>query len=186
VALVGVAELARVLDRTERNIQLLVQAGMPKAGHGQYDLGICMQWYIRYLQKASDTRGTDNDDGSQTSWKEEKKRLVRLQANNEELEYRRKLGELVPVDMVKDKFIAFATTVKTRVMAVPSKVAGRLEGESREVIRLKLFEALRDVLNGLAEDGSAGGRVGRVRTTNRNGKSRKHTPRRVANVRSRS
>jgi phage terminase Nu1 subunit (DNA packaging protein) len=161
---VSCATVAKALNLTERRVMQLVNEGMPRAGRGEYDPWACALWYIRYLQKAVEQRGTGNDDGSATSWREEKKRLVRLQANNEELEYRRKLGELAPVEVFESKIVEFATTVKGRFLALPSKIAPRLEGESRDVIRLKLFEAVKDLFNGLAEGrtGKASGRASRA------------------------
>ena len=179
------ATVAKALNLTERRVQQLVREGMPRAERGQYDPWACALWYIRYLQKAVEAKGTGNDDGSATSWREEKKRLVRLQANNEELEYKRKLGELIPVDMVRDKFVTLTSTVHDRFVALPSKIAPRLEGESREVIRIKLFEAVRDLLNGLAGK-PTGKKIGSGGATDRKRKPRKPPVSRGAKVRGRS
>lgn len=179
------ATVSKALNLTERRVMQLVNEGMPRVGRGQYDPWACALWYIRYLQKAVEQRGTANDDGSASSWREEKKRLVRLQANNEELEYRRKLGEVVPVDMVRDKFVTFASTVHDRFMALPSKLAARLEGESREVIRVKLFESIRDLLNGLSDE-PTGPKRGGVSRAISNRKSRKRSKVRGGTVKGRS
>lgn len=164
-ATVKVEVVAKALNLTPRRIMQLAKEGMPRAERGQYDPWACALWYIRYLQKALEARGTQNDDGSATSWREERKRLIRLQANNEELEYRKRLGELMPVDEVRSKFVTFAGTVHDRFIALPSRLSPRLEGESREVIRVKLFEAIRDTLNGLSQE-PTGRASGRDRTGN--------------------
>jgi hypothetical protein len=49
---VGVAALAKVFNISVRRVQQLQNEGMPRAARGQYELGPCMQWYIRYLQAA--------------------------------------------------------------------------------------------------------------------------------------
>jgi phage terminase Nu1 subunit (DNA packaging protein) len=152
MALTGITQIANVLNLTERRVQQLVREGLPKEGHGQYDLAKSMMWYIRYLQKKVEARATESEAGAASSWRDEKKRLLHLQANNEELEYKRKLGEVVPVEMVRDQFVTFATTVHDRLIALPSKIAPRLEGESREVIRVKLHEFIKDTLNGLSAE----------------------------------
>jgi phage terminase Nu1 subunit (DNA packaging protein) len=182
---VSCATVAKALNLTERRVMQLVNEGMPRQGRGEYDPWACALWYVRYLQKAVEQRGTGNDDGSATSWREEKKRLVRLQANNEELEYRRKLGELAPIELFESKIVEFATTVKGRFLALPSKIAPRLEGESRDVIRLKLFEAVRDLFNGLAED-RTGKDGGRNRGAVGKAKSRKVAPTRKRSTRGRA
>jgi phage terminase Nu1 subunit (DNA packaging protein) len=144
------ATVAKALNLTERRIQQLAKEGMPRAERGQYDPWACALWYIRYLQKAVESRVGDDGDGTASSWREEKKRLLRLQANNVELDYKKKLGEVIPVEMARDTLMKFTQTAHDRFIALSSKVAPRLEGESRDVIRLKLYEAVRDTLNGLA------------------------------------
>ena len=146
------ATVAKALNLTERRVQQLVREGMPKEGHGQYDPWACALWYIRYLQKKVEARETESPDGKGASWRDEKKRLLHLQANNEELEYKKRLGDVVPVEMVREKFVIFATSVHDRFVALPSKLAPRLEGERKESIRVKLYESIRDTLNGLSEE----------------------------------
>jgi phage terminase Nu1 subunit (DNA packaging protein) len=151
-AIVSSAVVAEALNLTERRVEQLAHEGLPRLGRGKYDLWSCAQWYIRYLQKAIERRATDSDDGSKTNLNEEKKRLTRMQANIAEVEYKQKIGELIPAHLVDDKFVTFAGTVHQRFLALPSRVASRLEGESRDVIRVKLYEAVRDLLNGLSND----------------------------------
>jgi hypothetical protein len=43
--MIDVHQLASALDCSERQIQLLTLIGMPKAGHGRYDLRACLQWH---------------------------------------------------------------------------------------------------------------------------------------------
>jgi hypothetical protein len=43
--LVDVHRVARAFHCTERQVQLLVLQGMPKAGHAKYDLRACLAWY---------------------------------------------------------------------------------------------------------------------------------------------
>jgi phage terminase Nu1 subunit (DNA packaging protein) len=150
--LVTVATVAKALNLTDRRIAQLVKEGMPRAERGRYDPWACALWYVRYLQKALTARGTENDEGGATSWREERKRLARFQANNEELLYKKNIGELIPAELLRSKFAQFASTTHDRFLSLPSRMAPKLEGESREVIRVKLYEAVRDVLNGLVEN----------------------------------
>jgi phage terminase Nu1 subunit (DNA packaging protein) len=177
-AIVTSAKVAQALDITERRVQQLVHEGLPRIAAGKYDLWSCAQWYIRYLQKAIEARATLNDDSSATTWQAEKKRLTRAQANIAELDYRQKIGELIPAHLVDDKFMSFAGTVHDRFLALPSKVAPRLEGETREVIRVKLFESIRDLLNTLSNDlaekksASRGRKRGNQRASRKSGTGR--------------
>ena len=54
---VKVDEVARALNLTPRRVQQLRSEGLPSVGRGQYELGPCMAWYIRYLQAALEKRG---------------------------------------------------------------------------------------------------------------------------------
>jgi len=56
VAEVSVTVLARACHITPRRVQQLVAEGMPRTNRGKYDLGVCMSWYIRYLQEQVERR----------------------------------------------------------------------------------------------------------------------------------
>lgn len=53
--------LAQALNVTPRRISQLVAEGMPRPAHGNYELGVCMSWYIRHLQKALEARNSGQD-----------------------------------------------------------------------------------------------------------------------------
>ncbi len=56
MAEVTVTVLARACHITPRRVQQLVADGMPRTNRGKYDLGVCMSWYIRYLQEQVERR----------------------------------------------------------------------------------------------------------------------------------
>jgi phage terminase Nu1 subunit (DNA packaging protein) len=151
-AIVNSAAVAEALNLTERRVEQLVHEGMPRISRGKYDVWTCAKWYVRYLQKAIERRATENGDETKSNLTEEKKRLIRIQADIAQIDYRKKMGELIPAHLVDDRFMAFASTIHDRFIALPSRVASRLEGESKDVIRVKLYEAVRDLLNGLSAD----------------------------------
>jgi phage terminase Nu1 subunit (DNA packaging protein) len=153
-AIVNSSTVAHELNLTERRIEQLVHEGMPKLERGRYDLYACAKWYIRYLQNAMERRATETGDDSSKSLNlnEEKKRLIRAQADIAEVELKKKIGELIPANLVDDKFMTFAGVVHDRFLSLPPRIAPRLEGESRDVIRIKLHEVVRDTLNGLSND----------------------------------
>ena len=154
-AIVNSGALARELNLSERRIEQLVHEGMPKLERGRYDLWLCARWYIRYLQKAMERRAIETGEDSTSeslNLTQEKKRLIRAQADIAEMELRKKTGELIPAHLVDDQFVTFAGVVHDRFLSLPPRIAPRLEGESREVIRVKLHEAVRDTLNGLSND----------------------------------
>jgi phage terminase Nu1 subunit (DNA packaging protein) len=149
---VNVAKAAASLNLTDRRIMQLVQEGMPKQARGRYDLVKCLEWYVRYLQQAVEKRSVAAEDGEPINWNVEKARLTRAQALTAEMEYRRKIGELIPAHLVDDKFMTFAGNVHDRFLALPSRIAGRLENQTREQVRAKLYDGVRDLLNGLSKE----------------------------------
>jgi phage terminase Nu1 subunit (DNA packaging protein) len=151
-AIVTPAIVADALNLTQRRIAQLVHEGMPRKGRGKYDLWACAQWYIRFLQRAIEQRATENDDETTSNLTAEKKRLLRIRADREQLAYRKEAGEVIAAHLVDDKFVTFAGQIRERFLSLPTRIASQLEGESREVIRDKLYQSIRDQLNSLGAD----------------------------------
>jgi phage terminase Nu1 subunit (DNA packaging protein) len=146
MALVGVGKVAKALNVTVRRVNQLVNEGMPKAGHGRYDLAQCMLWYIRYLQKALERREGSPEDSVGATLRMERTLLIKAQREREELELAARRRELVSALEVKDKWAAVGATLKQRVMALPGRVAHLLEGEDRTTIKARLEEQAREIL----------------------------------------
>jgi phage terminase Nu1 subunit (DNA packaging protein) len=152
---VGVQKVAYALNVTVRRVQQLANEGMPHgAKRGQYDLAACMVWYIRYLQKALERRDGSGDQAG-ASLRIERQRLVKAQADREELELARARGELIPVEMYQERMAGHIVAAKQRILALPSRISHQLEGENRNVIKQKLDTALRGALTALAKDDHA-------------------------------
>ncbi len=47
--LVSYEDLARVMDVAPKSVSDLVAKGMPHEARGQYDVGRCLAWYVRFL-----------------------------------------------------------------------------------------------------------------------------------------
>lgn len=152
MALVGVGKVAKALNVTVRRVNQLVNEGMPKAGHGRYDLAQCMLWYIRYLQKALERREGSPEDSVGATLRMERTLLIKAQREREELELAARRGELISASVVKDKWTAIAATLKQRILAGPGRIAHLLEGENRITIKGRLDEQAREILTALAGD----------------------------------
>lgn len=99
--------------------------------------------------EAADSLGSDQDPGSDKYWwdKESKKYQARLR----ELDYRKRLGELIERVRVEDEFVARVHAVKKALIALeralpPDLIACRTEREMSEVIR----KSVRNVLENFA------------------------------------
>lgn len=141
VGCVGVAELAAHLKCTTRHIQTLVSKGMPKRGHGQYDLVKCLVWAANFYREDS----VQPDKKART-------RLVAAQAEREELLLAKDRSQVLPIDIHQELVARRIATTRQRLMAFPQRVAPMLEGESRQVIKARLNDAVVDVLTALSQE----------------------------------
>lgn len=149
--LVGRDEVARVFNCSPRWISGLVERGMPKMGRGEYDLGHCMLWYIRYLQKELERREVWPDDPTGVNLRKERLRLVKAQADREEHELSQKRAELVPPEVIADCKREEYQRVRRAACAMVDELVPQLEGQNRIMIKARIDDAVRDMLNRLAE-----------------------------------
>lgn len=157
MAVVTIDEICRILAGdgnepiTKPRITQLVKEGMPIVGRNQYDPIKCMFWYIGKLRRSVKARQTENDDGSRSSIEQERKRLIKAQADIQEVERAKALGlamsttdhERILSDMVQE-FVA-------RIRAVPARVAPDVVGEtSRTMIQAKFEKGIDEALGQVA------------------------------------
>ena len=163
MALVGVDKVAAALNIEPRRVQQLCADGMPREMRGRYDLAKCMLWYIRYLQDSLKHRGAPTND----SIKDQRERLLKAQADREELNLAKDRGELIPIKVYEDEMSRHIEAVRQRLLLLPATAAPHLEGENRTVIKLRLDQEIRKIMEMIADasthehdahhDGSASG-----------------------------
>src|SRR4051812_6403090 len=137
--------IARLLDLTPRRVQQLVAEGViPKAERGRYELVPVVRAYIRYLRE----RALSQDLGSD-AFVQHRARLTKARADMAELEHAQMLGELVPAAQVEEAWAAIVAVMRTRLLALPTKLAPRLVALNHEAV---IQDALRaEIADGLAE-----------------------------------
>lgn len=92
--LVNTERLAAVLKVTPRTIQLWARdRGLPRANRGRYPLVECIHWRLTDLEKQID--GADQGEN------DERKRLIRAQAQRHELAAQQMRGELVDSESMR-------------------------------------------------------------------------------------
>ncbi len=149
--LVDVAKVSQACNITIQRVGQLVAEGMPKEGRGKYDLGKCMIWYIRYLQKALERRAVPTPDGNYTQMGDVKVRSVLADAEMKELELAKARGQLVPLLEVEAKWSEIVLAAKARILTTPARIAAELVGEtSRNLIQAKIEKALKEAMAQLA------------------------------------
>lgn len=155
MALVGIAQVANVLNVTERRVQQLVREGLPRQQKGKYDLADCMVWYIRYLQKALERRAVPTTEGEYTGLGDARVRSIKADAELKELELARQRRELIAAPDVERRWMDIVAVMKARLLSIATRVAPFLVGETdRAKIQTKIDDAVKEALAELAARGT--------------------------------
>lgn len=150
-ATANVDQVAQALNLTPRRVQQLVQEGMPQIKRGQYNLGACMLWYIRHLQKALERRST-SDGETVTNLTAERTRQARAQAQKFELENARRRGELVLASYVEQTLFDWSGDLVGRLKGLPGRVANEFAATTdAQVIRRRLIEEVNAIRDGSSQ-----------------------------------
>jgi phage terminase Nu1 subunit (DNA packaging protein) len=147
---VDVNAVAKALNLTPRRVQQLKAEGMPSIGRGQYELGPCMAWYIRYLQAKLDKIGP-NTNSDTPDLVAEKTRLAKEQGDKIALENAIKRGQLIYADDAAEIWSDHISHAKSKILVIPSKLAPQLVNiDNANVIAGKLRDELDAALAELA------------------------------------
>jgi phage terminase Nu1 subunit (DNA packaging protein) len=117
----NVEQVAKALNLTARRVQQLVKLGMPQAARGQYELGACMHWYIRHLQKAVEARSS-GDGNNMTSLVTERTKQAREQAERMQMANLKARGEVLVTADVRQQVLGAIAFLAQDLAAVPQRV----------------------------------------------------------------
>ena len=140
--------IAKLLDLSERRVQQLSREGViPKAERGQYDLIGSVRGYVRYLRDQA-----LKAQAGAPYYAAERARFIRARADLAEMEAKEKRRSLIAADQVEAAWIAVLALLRTRLLALPDRLAPQVfeqstVGDTRNLIRA----AIREVLDDLAE-----------------------------------
>jgi phage terminase Nu1 subunit (DNA packaging protein) len=140
--------IARLLDLSERRVQQLSREGViPKAERGQYDLVGSVRGYVRYLRDQALKAQAGAPD-----YATERARFIRARADLAEMEAEEKRRSLIAADQIEAAWIAVLALLRTRLLALPDRLALQAfeqstVGDTRNLIRA----AIREVLDDLAQ-----------------------------------
>lgn len=142
--------MAKLLDISPRRLHQLVDMGvMPKEGRGKYPLVKCVHAYIHYLRDISLKSDTNSPDGTMSH----KERLTKAQADKAEVEASVVSGSTVPIEAVTKTWVNVVTTMKSRLLSIPSKTAPLVNAaltvqEAEAIIKKQIFDALEELSQG--------------------------------------
>ena len=181
MAVVGIEEICRVLAGdgnepiTKPRISQLVKDGMPVVGRNQYDPVRCMFWYIGKLRRSVKSRQTENDDGSRSSIEQERKRLLKADADIREVERAKALGESMAVSDHERIVADLVQEFQARLRAVAPRVAPDCVMEpSRTMIQARIEKAHDELLTSMA------GKVPRLNKPEKKTAAKKTPPKKKA------
>jgi phage terminase Nu1 subunit (DNA packaging protein) len=151
---VGTSKLARILGVSERYVLKLVELGLPKTARGEFPLAEALVWCVRHYRTLLERReGGDDAQARELSREIRRERLRHAKAAADLLEAERdqKHGNLVEISVVREFMTEHIRVVRDHFLVLPKRIAHQLEGESRDVIEGKLYQAIRGTLSALAQ-----------------------------------
>lgn len=140
--------IAKLLDLSERRVQQLSREGViPKAERGQYDLIGSVRGYVLYLRDQASKAQAGAPD-----YAAERARFIRARADLAEMDAEQKRRALIAADQIEAAWIAVLALLRTRLLALPDRLAPQAfdqstVGDTRNLIRA----AIREVLDDLAQ-----------------------------------
>ncbi len=141
--------ISKLLDLTIRRVYQLTNEGViPRAEKGRYELVPAVQGYIRYLRDRAIGSDALPDEAARTS----RARLIKAQAEAQEMENAKVRGELLPREPVEQAIGAAFGVVRNRILAIDKKLPMRVLGcnslpEIQAISSEMHYEALSELAN---------------------------------------
>ena len=135
--------IAALFGVTKARIRQLTAEGLPKAGRNRYPLVACIRWYIDYWRGRSD--------GLDDLTKREKRRLLKAQADGQEIKNKVVLGELVPAAEIEESWGRIVLAIRQQMLALADRLPALLETATTAKQRREVcLREIRTVLKALA------------------------------------
>ncbi len=148
---VSAGVLANIFGLTPRSIRLKAEEGLiVRASKGRYKLVESLKNYILALRLQADGVSTDDPD-REINIEEEKALHERVKRHISELKLQTMKGELHRAGDVETVMMDMLVAFKTRVLAIPSKVAPILESRDAAFIKDRLTSEVLEALNELKD-----------------------------------
>ena len=141
--IVSGADLARLLGLSANRVSVLAAEGVvQREGRGRYVLTPSVQGYAEWCR--------DNPRGRRSAPSEGKDRLTAAQADLAELKLAQTRGELLPLESVRQEWVAIAVDLRARLLAIAPRVASAL-GLDRTAAA-QLDSELRSAIEGISNE----------------------------------
>lgn len=148
---VSASVLGNLFGVTDRRVRQMAEEGiLERAAKGRYKLVDSLKNYILTLKLSAEGTGADNPDG-EIDIDEEKALHERVKRHISELKLRTMKGELHKSADVERVMMDMLTAFRTRILAIPSKVAPVLESRDASYIKERLLAECTEALSELKD-----------------------------------
>ena len=148
---VSAAVLGDLFGVTDRRIRQMAEEGIvARAAKGRYKLVESIKNYLLTLKLAAEGVGVELADG-EINFDEEKALHERVKRHISELKLQTMKGELHKAADVESVMMDMLVAFKTRVLAIPTKVAPILENRDAAFIKERLTSEVMEALNELKD-----------------------------------
>jgi len=135
--------VARAFGVSPRTAERWSRNGMPKSPEGGYDVIEIQAW--RSL-KGSQHKNDSEDE--KTQWDVRYRQYKALLA---EIEYQKRIGDLIPREEVEAGMIDRITAIKMQFLALPKRVVGQLEGLEINEREALLTDRIEEIIQEFAD-----------------------------------
>ncbi|CAN0443376.1 unnamed protein product [Phaeothamnion confervicola] len=144
------AYCAKLLGISERRFRELISEGViPAADKSEYDIEVIVPAYCANIREVAAGRGGGEGQAVKSN---EDARLLRARADKAEMERDEMRGSLVPVDQIAGAVHSAIIIMKTRLGAVPAKVAPLVAGmKSIPAVERVIRDNIEETLGELAK-----------------------------------
>jgi phage terminase Nu1 subunit (DNA packaging protein) len=132
-------KVAKKFGVTIKAVEKWKAQGMPTRSDGFYDIEIIKNWKQDRIDKIT---------GARSAWDQDYRKW---KAKSEELDYRKKIGELISRKEVEEGRVARIHIVKRAFLALPREVAARLSGLEPREIEVVLRERIKNIIRKFSE-----------------------------------
>lgn len=145
MAVISKADFARELGVSRTRVTQFSKMGMPVRPDGKLVREKALAWVRSNILPPEDAAAHD-----QSGFATQRARLTAARADLAEMDRLTKAGKLIDRAAVVEMNAKVATLVKTRILAIPSKVAPRLVGKTAPEIAAILTTECREALEAIA------------------------------------
>jgi terminase small subunit / prophage DNA-packing protein len=141
-----ITEVSRALNVTPQRVVQLTHLGMAKVRRGEYQLDLCLRWYILHLQKALKAKHDPERRSDAAAFVRERTRLAKEQADATRMRVQQMRGDLVHQATVAREFAAAVSAIVTYAKTLPAALAAECEGQDVTERQITLARGMADLL----------------------------------------